>query len=77
MVEISEPISSKPMVEKSKFRHQLTPTLPASDSAFIVIELADPGRSYKAGEKIEGVVKIVVNTYFNASSVSLRLYGIA
>lgn len=77
MVESSEPAAAKnPMLDRANFKHQLTSTLPVSKDSFIVIELADPVRSYKAGETIQGIVRIVVNGYFNASSVTLRLYGV-
>jgi hypothetical protein len=42
----------------------------------MVIELADPGRNYHAGEKIEGVIKVVIDGEFDASSISLRIYGV-
>jgi hypothetical protein len=69
-------LPKKPMLERSTFKHQLSPTLPVSPDSYIVIDLADPGRSYRAGETIHGVMKIVIDGYFNASGVTLRLYGV-
>jgi hypothetical protein len=45
-------------------------------TSHMIIELAEPGRNYKAGENIEGVIKVLVDGYFDAASISLRLYGV-
>ena len=63
-------------VDKSNFKHLLSGSSPSSKTAFIVIELNDPGRNFKAGEKIEGSVRVLVEDKFNASAVALRLYGV-
>lgn len=47
-----------------------------SQNAHLVIDLSEPGRNYKAGEKIEGVIKVLVDGYFDANSISLRLNGV-
>lgn len=67
---------SKPLVDKHNFKHLLSAGAPVSLNAHMVIDLAEPGRNYKAGEKIEGVIKVLVDGYFDAHSISLRLYGV-
>lgn len=52
-----------------------TPQLPIHPDVRIVIELNDPGRNYKVGESIDGVVKVLADKQFDASSISLRIYG--
>lgn len=64
------------MVDKANFKHLLSTGSPTSTNAHMVIELMDPGRNYRAGEKINGVIKVVIDGEFDASSISLRLYGV-
>lgn len=75
MVESQKPVSVG-MVDKDNFKHLLSPGSATSKTAHMVIELADPGRNYHAGEKIEGVIKVVIDGEFDASSISLRIYGV-
>ena len=64
------------MVDRNKFKHLLTGGAGTSTYAHMVIELKDPGRNYKAGERIEGNIKVLVDGYFDAVSLTLRLYGV-
>ena len=38
--------------------------------------MSEPGRNYRAGEKIEGKIRVSVDGYFDASAISLRLHGV-
>ena len=64
------------IIDKNNFKHLLSGNSPVSKDAFIVIELQEPGRNFKAGDKISGAVKVLVNKKFDASAVALRLYGV-
>lgn len=64
------------IINKNNFKHLLSGSSPVSKDAFIVIELQEPGRNYRAGDKISGAVKVVANKNFDASAVALRLYGV-
>ena len=67
--------SSKQLLDPLNFRHLLYPNAVQSIEARILIELAEPGRNYRAGENIAGVIKVLLTSKFDASSISLRLYG--
>ena len=64
------------IIDKQNFKHLLSGNAPVSKEAFIVIDLLEPGRNYKAGDKIEGEIKVILNKKFDASAVALRLYGV-
>ena len=62
-------------IKENNLNHILTPQDRFSTNAHILIELKNPGSYYKAGEKIEGTVKVLVDGQFDATAVSLQLYG--
>jgi len=66
----------KPLVDKQNFKHLLSAGARTSTTSHMIIELTEPGRNYKAGENIEGVIKVLIDGYFDAASISLRLYGV-
>jgi hypothetical protein len=54
----------------------VTPNAPISKTAHLVLDLTSPGITYKAGDNIEGVIKVLVEDGFEATSLSLRLHGV-
>jgi hypothetical protein len=41
------------------------------------LELEQPGRNYKPGERLEGCVKVLIdNGEFDASEIVVRLFGV-
>jgi hypothetical protein len=65
------------LVDGFNFKHLLNSDFEVVTHARISIELTDPTSNYRAGSQISGVVRIVVEGYFDAHSVSLGLIGFA
>lgn len=63
-------------MDKNNFKHLLSAGARASMTSHMIIDLVEPGRNYRAGENVDGVIKVLVDGYFDASSISLRLYGV-
>lgn len=63
-------------MDKNNFKHLLSAGARVSMTSHMIIDLVEPGRNYRAGESVEGVIKVLVDGYFDASSISLRLYGV-
>jgi hypothetical protein len=41
----------------------------------IAIDFKEPGQNYRAGGKVEGVVKLAIDGFYDASSLMLSLKG--
>lgn len=64
------------MVEREGFKPLVTTNLPIHPYAHLVIEIEDSGRNVRAGEKIQGVLKVRIDGLFDAASISMRFSGI-